>query len=233
MNSDNEKEVLFISHIHEDAAYAIAIKNIFLKHYRGAFDIFVSSDLGSIKLGEKWNDAIMKAIEKAKCVLLICNSLSTIRPWINFEAGFAAANHISTIPLCIKNMKVSDLQSPISQFQGMEVENLDSFNSLNIRISDIFELQYVELSDKDIEDFITISESTHDYDVFIDDYSSIQAILTASLNALKQSITLGLCPLDEIHKFECLDLNLKNAKYLLNPTLRISRLNQKAYKNNI
>ena len=105
---------IFISHIHEDAEIALAIKKFLMEMLRMSFtlmrirgifprtgsaqsilqfhkplDIFVSSDPERILPGEDWLAQMKLALESAIIVIPLLTRQSLTRPWVNFETGAA------------------------------------------------------------------------------------------------------------------------------------------------
>ncbi len=118
---------LFISHIAEEAGVAIAVKH----QLERAFDdveVFVSSE--DVDLGEAWLSSLLKAMDGAKAVLVLCSPWSTERRWINFEAGGGFGNKSRVIPICYDGMLKDELPYPLTMFQGLDLDDRDSCDRL-------------------------------------------------------------------------------------------------------
>ncbi len=98
---------VFISHIHEEAELAQAVR-IYLEAtieppldfmmMRKPLDVFVSSAPGRILPGEDWLAHVRLALESAKIVIPLLTRQSLTRPWVNFETGAAWLAHKKIIP---------------------------------------------------------------------------------------------------------------------------------------
>ncbi|MCP9190941.1 toll/interleukin-1 receptor domain-containing protein [Streptococcus agalactiae] len=124
------KPIIFISHITEEGKVAKKLKEIIFDHYRGAIDIFVSSDRESILGGTDYFNSIIDNLDKCELMITLCSPESVKRGWINFEAGYGAARKIQVIPLLYNGLEFDEISSsPIVRFQGFKMNN-DDLNSI-------------------------------------------------------------------------------------------------------
>lgn len=83
---------IFISHVHEEAEVALALKAYFEEQMGQPLgrkpEIFVSSDRWQMRSGN-WLERIRKELDSAQVVVLVLSKRSVKRPWVNFEAGAA------------------------------------------------------------------------------------------------------------------------------------------------
>lgn len=121
---------IFISHIYEEKTLATTLKQWIESTFPDKVDVFVSSDEKDLPPGTKWLDKISGALHEAQLMILLCSPTSLRRPWINFEAGCAWTKQIPLMPICHSGQTKSLLPSPISSFQGLELESEDSCPSL-------------------------------------------------------------------------------------------------------
>lgn len=112
------KPLVFISHIAEEAEVAIALKDLVEPSFLGLIRIFVSSDGESVKLGQKWLDAVSAALKDCSAQIIIASPKSVVRPWVNFEAGSAWVRDVPVIPLCHSGMTPGRLPIPLSLLQA-------------------------------------------------------------------------------------------------------------------
>ena len=105
-----QKPIIFISHIHEDADIAYQLKKFLDESFIGIFDIFVSSDGASIRSGDKWSSVIERSLNNAELVLALISSESKDRRWIYFECGGAYFSNKHVIPVCCRNLSMSELE---------------------------------------------------------------------------------------------------------------------------
>lgn len=117
---------VFISYIHEEAQVAQVLKEWVESTFVGQIQVFISSDIKDIPAGSKWLSEIDSALNSSSLFLLLCSKASLVRPWINFEAGCAWIKKVPLIPLCHSGLKKSELPSPLSVFQGLELD-VDKF----------------------------------------------------------------------------------------------------------
>ncbi len=116
---------IFISHISEEQPLAFVIKGWLDSAFLGKLDVFVSSDPDDIPAGTKWLNKISDSMNCSDLLIILYSPQSTLRPWINFEAGCGWIKNIPIIPICHSGLKVSQLESPISSFQGLDIESND------------------------------------------------------------------------------------------------------------
>jgi hypothetical protein len=121
---------IFISHIQEEKALAATLKQWIESTFPDKVDVFVSSDEKDLPPGTKWLDKISEALHEAQLMILLCSPTALRRPWINFEAGCAWTKQIPLMPICHSGQTKSLLPSPISSFQGIDLESEDSCPSL-------------------------------------------------------------------------------------------------------
>lgn len=93
-------ENIFISHIHEEAPLAKVFKEELEATSAGQWLVFVSSDKGSVTLGDKWFFKIDETLTGQRLLLVLCSPASMSRLWIGYEVGYAAAKGVPSIPIC-------------------------------------------------------------------------------------------------------------------------------------
>jgi len=139
--SEKKSKLIFISHINEDSAIAIVLKNLLLTLFSKKIKIFVSSDKESIRYGKEAFPQIKQNLANCDLSLILCSPTSIRRPWINFEAGGSAILDRPTIPLCYGGLKFHDLPEPLSHYQGADADNIDDIRSLIKEISRIIDIE--------------------------------------------------------------------------------------------
>ena len=112
------KPVVFISHIHDEAAVAKWLKDSISKLLLGAVDFFVSSDRTAIIGGDRWLNKIEDALRESPVVLVLCSERSVLRPWVNFEAGGAWVAGKRVVPICHAGMEPLRLPEPLKSLQA-------------------------------------------------------------------------------------------------------------------
>ncbi len=115
---------IFISHISEENPLALVMKD-WLESSFPQIKVFVSSDPDDIPAGTKWLNKISDALKESTLLIILYSPQSTLRPWINFEAGCGWVKDIPIMPICHSGLRVSQIGAPISSFQGLEIESDD------------------------------------------------------------------------------------------------------------
>lgn len=121
-----EKKLVFISHITEEKEIAIAFKELIESSFLGMIDVFVSSDEGSIQMGQKWLEQISNGLQTCVIEIVLCSPKSILRPWINFEAGAGWVRDIPVIPLCHSGIEPSKLPMPLNLLQAAKANEVSS-----------------------------------------------------------------------------------------------------------
>lgn len=111
---------VFVSHIHEEAPFALVLKEWIESTFMGNCDVFVSSDHDDIPAGTKWLEQIDKVLGDCSAVITICSPNSLARPWINFETGCAWIKRVPIIPICHSGLTRDALPQPLSSFQALD-----------------------------------------------------------------------------------------------------------------
>lgn len=111
------KPIVFVSHVHEDAAIAKSLSNCIKNAFLEAVDVFVSSDGSSIRGGDKWMEKIENSLRDSRIVLVIISRHSVGRKWVYFETGGTFFLGARVIPLLDGSVSVNELGPPLSQLQ--------------------------------------------------------------------------------------------------------------------
>lgn len=150
-----EKPVVFISHATSDADFANAVKQEIDKVFANGLNVFCTSSPGAIPIGHEWLDDIEKKLGTSKTIIPIITPISIERPWLWFEVGATWFNSkkgdCKIFPLCVKEIKLADLPSPLNRLQALSLGkssdlkllfeslisqfgfgNISSFKALNI-----------------------------------------------------------------------------------------------------
>lgn len=139
------KPNIFISHIHENKEITLIIKDLIDIIFENALNIFVSSDVESIDLGEEWLLKTNDELRQCDIMLLLCSPESIRRPWVAFEAGVGWSKGIKVVPLCCLGLTISNLPLPFNRWQAANVNREDSLNRLMKIIAKEFEFNYNEV----------------------------------------------------------------------------------------
>lgn len=121
---------IFVSHIHEEAKIAKVLKEWIESTFSGTISVFVSSNIKNIPAGTKWFTEINNALRSSSIFIVLCSPSSLSRPWINFETGCAWIKQVPILPLCHSGITKNELPSPLSIFQGIDMDTNDFIDDL-------------------------------------------------------------------------------------------------------
>lgn len=131
-----KKNVIFISHVKEEANLARILKSYLEDAFLDMVDIFVSSDSKSIAAGDPWLDKIEDALRNASLALILCSQKSISRPWINFEAGAIWIRNMPILPLCHTDLRPGALPAPLSTLQSVEINQASGLKQVIQKIAE-------------------------------------------------------------------------------------------------
>jgi hypothetical protein len=110
--------------------------------------VFVSSDKRDIRAGEKWFDRIDGALGESQTFIVLCSQNSIKRPWINFETGCAWIKKVPVIAICHSGQSIHTLPRPLSDFQGLAVDDQAFIDDLLTSLAHHLELGRIPPIDK-------------------------------------------------------------------------------------
>jgi len=123
------QKLLFLSHIHEEKAMAILVKDAIEEEFGGFVDVFVSSDGVSIPAGANFLKRIENGLICCIGAIYLISPNSVKRNWINFELGAVwvrnainireGKSEIPTLPFCHSGMTPSGLPAPLNNLNGI------------------------------------------------------------------------------------------------------------------
>src|SRR5918993_1703658 len=113
---------IFISHAHEDKAFAKAWRGLLNCVSNGQIDPCYSSDDradGGIGTGN-WREQIRHKLESADILLIIVTPGSNERPWLLWESGFAAGKSKAIIPIVyfVKHERIHSVFETEQKYDG-------------------------------------------------------------------------------------------------------------------
>jgi hypothetical protein len=111
---------IFISHVSSEAGLAAILKDGVKKYFPNQTEVFVSSDVDSVRIGSDFLKTIKNTLNKSIALLVLCSPESIYRPWVNFEIGAAWNRNIPIAPICHSGLRPADLPIPLNQLQGAE-----------------------------------------------------------------------------------------------------------------
>lgn len=128
-----KKTIVFVSHAHEDAPFASAIKAWLEENINITYDfidVFVSSDKASVQFGEVWFDKLRENLKHASICICLVTPHSIERRWLYFESGAAFFKDVPVVPICLGGVCVKDLQPPFYFSNALELPSEDGELSL-------------------------------------------------------------------------------------------------------
>lgn len=143
------RPLIFVSHLSQDTKLAVKLKESISGLLLGGVDFFVSSDGVSLLVGDNWLNTIQAKLLDAKLILVLCNSRSIHKPWINFEAGGGWMHKTRVIPLCFDGVTKSNLPAPLSHLQSVDLFDPVDFANLLEMVSRVAGLRNPEFNAQD------------------------------------------------------------------------------------
>lgn len=128
---------IFLSHVSNEGLLALVLKDWIQASSRNRVKVFVSSDIQNIAAGDRWLENLREALTDARLLIVLCSPYSVTRSWVNFETGSGWIKDIPVIPICHSGQRLGSLPSPLSLFQGLEIQGSDFPGRLmaNLKIS--------------------------------------------------------------------------------------------------
>jgi hypothetical protein len=124
MNTQAPRRI-FVSHIHEEAALASAVKEGLEDAFAGRVAVFVSSDKRDNPGGDEWSEKVRRELQDPLTCMLISliSPTSLKRPWISIELGAAWARNLALFPLCHSGSSPGNLPRPLGDFGGATLDS--------------------------------------------------------------------------------------------------------------
>jgi hypothetical protein len=138
------KSNVFISHTRTETELAQILKKHLAKDFLGSFDIYVSSDATTIKLGTKWLEDLERTLKESQVEIVLCSKASVSKPWVNFEAGAGWIRGIRVIPVCHSGLTQDELPTPLNSLQGIMASESRSLQQLYEAIAEVYEMRAPE-----------------------------------------------------------------------------------------
>jgi hypothetical protein len=140
-----EKPIVFLSHASKDKGQLSVLKKLLDKRAAGLLQFFLSSDGHSIPLGRNWVVRVSDALKNAKLMFVFLSPESVDSKWVHFEAGYAYANGIKVVPVCLPGMDLNRVYPPLNLLQGFNLHSHDSMGNLARTCNDVFKSQMEEV----------------------------------------------------------------------------------------
>ena len=121
---------VFIGHATSDGPLAKRLKDAIVSSVDRRVDVFVSSDLDSIKGGEDWLERILDRLRHCRVVIAIVTPHTVTSPWVHYEVGVADAGHPVVIPVTARGARLSEIPAPLGRRQGRNLAKPDDLRVL-------------------------------------------------------------------------------------------------------
>lgn len=126
-------ELIFLSHIHEEAELAKLIQEAIENEFSGFVEVFVSSDGKTIPSGSNFLKRIEDGLTNCIGAIYLISPFSVKRNWINFELGAvwiknsisinSGGKEVPTIPFCHSGITPSKLPMPLTNLSSILASN--------------------------------------------------------------------------------------------------------------
>ena len=121
---------ILISHVSDEALFALLLKDFIESTFLGQFEVFLSSNSGERGVGDKWLVELDGSLSSAELLLVLCSPKSIRQPWIHFEFGCAWTKSMAITCVCHSGLNKVGLPPHLRTFDVLEVEDDDFMEQL-------------------------------------------------------------------------------------------------------
>jgi hypothetical protein len=121
---------ILISHVSDEALFALLLKDFIESTFLGQFEVFLSSNSGERGVGDKWLVELDGSLTSAELLLVLCSPKSIRQPWIHFEFGCAWTKSMAITCICHSGLNKVGLPPHLRTFDVLEVDNDDFMEQL-------------------------------------------------------------------------------------------------------
>jgi hypothetical protein len=114
---------VFLSHAAVDGSLAAAVCAEIQKRVPD-IEIFVASQPGHIRTGEKWLDAIEQKLRTGDTYVILLTPASVERPWVWFETGSVWFSDKRISPVLVAGLDANDVPPPLSARQMLNLDQV-------------------------------------------------------------------------------------------------------------
>jgi hypothetical protein len=118
---------IFISHASANARLARTLAEA-LKALGAT--TFLASRAGDIRADEDWLRGIERALQEADAYIVLLTPESTLRPWVNFEAGAAWFSERQLLFVRVQALAPEDIPLPISSRQVYALDDVEQLGAV-------------------------------------------------------------------------------------------------------
>lgn len=140
---------VFVSHVARSARLAVRFKELFQGAAPHA-QVFLSSDWESIRSGTIWLEEIERALNECEyLIVLITKNEDSIKPWINYEVGFARGRHLLPKIIVFSGIPTESFEYPLKGihllFHGDTNRWMREFSEMGLKITDDIQRGFAHL----------------------------------------------------------------------------------------
>ena len=233
------KPRIFISHITEEKDLAINFKNYLIQKFQSSIEVFVSSDMESIGLGNEWFSTIKSNLANCDLMIILCSSNSINRPWINFEAGCGSIRNIPVIPICHSGFTPDKLPYPLKVLQGGLISKKEDIIKIFKEISEINKNLIPDINDDSFFNFVNSFELLSEKSLIRKNNQAVTKLIHRDLGDLRFSIIGSTKPYtftnelvgnrNNDFEFSQYKFKFKEIEYLFNDSVQFRFIGQSIY----
>ena len=222
----NSKPKIFISHINEEKDLARKFKSYLLKKFQSRIEVFVSSDMESIGLGNEWFSTIKANLADCDLMIVLCSINSVNRPWISFEAGSGAIRNIPVIPICHSGFSLDKLPFPLKVLQGGLISKKEDITKLFNEIAKINNNITPDINDTTFFDFLNQFELLSEQSLIRKNNQAVTRLIHRDLGDLRFAIIGSTKPYSFTNEiptdfdFSQYNFKFRDIEYLINHTVQ-------------
>jgi hypothetical protein len=184
-----QADLIFVSHAAVDQEIAAAVK----RHLKSAFpslELFVSSDPEDLPPGTPWIERILEALADARLILAVTTDRGLSRKWVWFESGRTWHSGIECVPCCLGKIRKSDLPTPFSFLQAINIDEEAGFSALVKKCGKTFCLtpEALEIS-RIVEELSRLDVRAEERQRILDDPFALE--LQQEINTMMQRLDTG------------------------------------------
>jgi hypothetical protein len=137
------ERAVFVSHSAADKVLAKALQRELKAYLGGDVEVFVSSDLSSIRGGADWKDRLMGRLRTCRVAVTLATPSSIDRPWVNYETGIVDGRERVVIPCVARGLRFANLDPPLGIRHGRELGDPEAAEALFREVRDYLGLPEV------------------------------------------------------------------------------------------
>ena len=121
---------IFISHISEEALFALLLKDFIESTFLGQCEVSLSSNAGHSEASATWLEELDDTLTSTELLFVLCSSKSIRQPWVHFEFGSAWTRKIPITCICHSGQSKSGLPAHLRTFSSFDADDHDFMEQL-------------------------------------------------------------------------------------------------------